>query len=153
VLGLHVKSVDVVEPTIVRLGDHRQSPRLEARATHLPLKNRVAHDTDAVRVGDGDRTLQDAALLEPRGAGHLPVAIEGEPGAKHGIATRTPARMHDGDPGAHWPPPDHELPGTRDESGVPHLDAGDIGDRIERPWHAADERVEAEVAGPGGLGG
>ena len=101
VLGLHVEAVDVVEQAVVGLGHDRQAPGLQARPRHLPLEDRVAHDADAVRVGDRDRALEEAALLEPRRPGHLAVAVEREPGAEHGIAARLAARVDDGDAGAH----------------------------------------------------
>ena len=55
---LHVKAVDVVQAAVVGLGHHRQPPRLQARPRDLPLEDRVAHDADAVGVGDRRSALR-----------------------------------------------------------------------------------------------
>src|SRR5262245_57880548 len=73
---LHMKAVDVVERSVPRLGDNRKSPRLKARTIHLPFEDGIANDANAVRVGDGDGSFEDAGLLKPRGPGHLAVAVE-----------------------------------------------------------------------------
>ncbi len=147
VLVLHVKAVDVVEGAVVGLRDHRQAPGLHPRPRDLPLQDRVAHHAHAVRVRDRDRAFQDAALLEPRRARHLAVAVEREPGTEDGIGTALAARMHDGHAGAHRTLPHHEGPVAGDERRVADFDARDIGDRVEGSGRAADERADAELSG------
>ena len=83
--GLNVKTVDVVEKTIPRFRHDRQRPRLKSLALllHLPGDHRIAHSADAVCVRDHDRTFDEARLFDPRGARHLAVSVQGEPGAEH----------------------------------------------------------------------
>jgi hypothetical protein len=148
VLRPHVEAVDVVQRPVVRLRDHRQPPRLEPGAAHLPPEHRVPHDAHAVRVRDRDRPLEDARLLQPGRPGHLAVAVEREPGAEHGVRAPLPAREHGGHAGAHRPAADHQPAAPADERRVPHLDAGHVGDRVERAGRAPDQRADAELARP-----
>src|SRR5690606_24936501 len=107
--------------------------------------DRVAHDADAVRVGDRDRTLEKTALLDPRRAGHLAVAVQREPPGEDRIGIRLSARVDDGDAGADGAPSHHELAFARDERRVADLDARDIGDGIAGARRAVER--DAEVAG------
>ena len=147
VLRLHVKAVDVVQPAVVGFGDDRQPPRLQDVATRdLPLNDRVAHDADAVRVGDRDRPLEQAALLDPGRAGHLAVAVQREPGGEHGIVVGPAARMDDRDAGANRTLADDELAAAGDQRRVSDLHPGDVGDRVERPCGAADRQLEITLS-------
>jgi hypothetical protein len=81
-----------------------------------------------VRAGGDDRALDLAALVDPRGAGHLAIAVEREPGAEHRrIEGAAAARQDRGDAGAHLPAIGEIL----DQGDLADGDAGDIGDRIE----------------------
>ena len=83
---LHVKSVDVVQRAVPRLGDDRQRPRLEeSQMLGGPLDRRVAHDADAMRIGDEYRTLEKARFLDPGRAGHLAVAVQRKPAGEHRV--------------------------------------------------------------------
>jgi hypothetical protein len=132
VLRLDVKAVDVVEPTIVGLGNNWQPPRLHSRFPDLPLQNRVAHDTNAVRVRDRNGSLEDAGLLKPRGPGHLAIPVQREPRTEDGIRVRLAARMNDGDARSDGPLANHELPTSGDQCGVTYLHTRYVGDRVER---------------------
>src|SRR6266436_8333724 len=83
VLWFDVESVDVVEPAVPCLGDDGQRPPI-ARGIGLavidaPLNDSVAHDADAVRVGDHHGAFEEAGLFHPGGAGHFAVAVERPP--------------------------------------------------------------------------
>ena len=93
-----------------------------------------------------DRPLEVAALLDPRRAGHLAVAVEREPRREHRIGVRLAARMHDGDAGANGALSDHQLAAAGDERRVSDLDAGDVGDRVERAGRPADRQLEVVLA-------
>ena len=54
--------------------------------------------------------------------------------------------MNDGDAGAHRPLADHQLAAAGDQRGVTDLDAGDVGDGIERPGGAADRQLEIALS-------
>jgi hypothetical protein len=59
VLLLHMEAVDVVQPTVIRLGDHREPPRLQHVAlADLPLDDRIADHPHSVGVRDGHRPLE-----------------------------------------------------------------------------------------------
>ena len=132
---------------VVGFGDDRQPPRLQrVLLRDLPLDDRVAHDADAVRVGDRDRTFEQPALLDPGRAGHLAVAVEREPRGEHRIGVGLAARMHDGHAGAHRALADDQLAAAGDQRGVADLDAGHVGDRIERPGGAANRQLEITLS-------
>ena len=58
-LGLHVESVDVVEASVVGLGNYRQPPWLQrVFLRDLPLDDPVADHANAVRVGNRDWSLE-----------------------------------------------------------------------------------------------
>ena len=42
---------------------------------HLPGDHRIADYTDTVSVGDHDRSIEKARLLDPMGARHFTVAV------------------------------------------------------------------------------
>jgi hypothetical protein len=146
VLRLHVKAVDVVEASIEGFGDDRKSPRLETWALHLPLKNRVAYDANAVRIRDGHGTLEESRLLQPCRAGHLAVAIQREPRTEHGIGVVLATRMDDGDASSHRSLSNDETTAARDERRLTDLHAGNVRDGVERTSRAAN--WNAEIARP-----
>src|SRR5207237_1390031 len=57
VFGLHVETIDVVEPAIPGFGNDRQRPPIAGRiglaVSYAPLDDRIAYDSNAVGVGDG----------------------------------------------------------------------------------------------------
>ena len=79
-LRRHVEAVDVVQASVIRLRHDRKPPGLQhVLARDFPADDRIAHHADAVRVGDRDWSLEIAALLDPRRAGHLAIAVQREP--------------------------------------------------------------------------
>ena len=75
-LRLHVKAVDVVEIAVIGLGSDRQAPIGHDAGLDQPLDRRIARKPAGMRVGDGDRRVQFATLLEPDRARHLAIAVE-----------------------------------------------------------------------------
>src|SRR5262249_59687117 len=104
---------------------------------------------DAVRVGDCDRSFEDAGFLEPGGPGHLAIAVEGEPGAEHRVRVLLAAGMDDGDAGANRSAADDELAAAGDERGVPDFDAAHIRDRVQWPGGSLDRNAKGAHAAPG----
>src|SRR6185503_1931464 len=148
VLRLDVKAVDVVEVAVVGFRDDRQQPRLRVLlALDRPLDRRVADDADAVRVGDEDRPLEKPGLFDPGRAGHLAVAVHREPAGEHLILRRLAARQDGGDAGTNRPAPDLQRPVAGDERGDADLDAGNVGNRVERPRRAVKRDAEIARAG------
>ena len=79
---------------VVGFRHDRKPPGLQSvLLTDFPLNDRVAHDAHAVRVGDRDGPFEQAALLDPRRAGHLAVAVQREPRGEHGIRIGLAARV------------------------------------------------------------
>ncbi len=117
-LGLDVKAVDVVQPPVPGFCDHGQRPPVVVRARtavrHPPLYDGIAHDADAVRIGDHHGPVEKARLLDPGGAGHLAIAVLREPGGEDRIGDRVRTARQDGrDAGAHGPAPDFQLARAR----------------------------------------
>ena len=116
VLRLDVEAVHVVQPAVGGLAHHRAGPGLkEGFVLDLPVDDGIAHDADAVGVGETDGTFQEAALLHPGGAGDLAVAVEGEPASANRVVVVFATRVDDGDAGADGL--------AADDGGITDLDA------------------------------
>ena len=104
VFGMDVKSIDVVEPAVPGFGDNRQRPpvafHVRRAVFDFPGDDGVAYYADAMRVGDHHGTVEEAGIVDPGGAGHFAVAVEGEPGGEDGVIAGFAARMNRGDAGA-----------------------------------------------------
>ncbi len=71
-LRAHMLPIDVGEDPIPGLSDDGEAPRLGRTATgprHVVGDERVAHDADAVRIGQRDRRGEHPRLHEPGQAG------------------------------------------------------------------------------------
>ena len=150
VLGLHVKTVDVVEPAIPCFRDDRQRPpvtrRIRLAVIEAPLNDRIANDSDAVRVGDHHGAFEKAGLFHPSRAGHFTVAVQRPPAGEDRIAHRIfSARKHGGHSRANRPLANLQLSFAGNERSVPDGYAGNIGDGVERPGCAV--KRDAEIAG------
>ena len=156
VFGMNVKSVDVVEPAVPGFGDNRQRPpvafHIRRAVFYFPGDDGVADDADAVRVGDHHGSVEEAGIVDPGGAGHFAVAVEGEPGGEDGVVTGLAAGMDGGDAGADGTFADYEFAAAGDERGVADFDALDVCDRVVGAGGAVER--DAEIAGARlGLGG
>src|ERR1700682_2975376 len=116
-LRADVAAIDVVEVAVPSLRAHRQQP--------LPRKHRVdpVHPTDHTRVAgtdrvgvrQDDRKVERTRFLDPRGAGHLAVAVERIPTGGAGLADAiASARQYRGDYGAHRALSGDQRPDTAD---------------------------------------
>ena len=129
VLVLHVEAVHVVEVAVVGLGHDRQAPPIPGSVRRAvgdaPFDHGVAHDADAVGVGQHDRAFEKAALLDPGHAGHLAVAVEAEPTGENRMIQRAflAARQDRGDARADRTDADFQLAFALDQRGEAHLDA------------------------------
>ncbi len=141
-LRLHVKAVDVVEATIVGLGDDGETPGLHVRSLNEPLKDRVPHHAYTVRIRYGDRPLEQSRFLQPGGTSHLTVAVEREPGAEHRIGARLAAWMHHRNPRAHRTLAHHQSPLSVDERRVAYLHPRNVRDGIQWTRHTADQGTD-----------
>src|SRR2546427_6968053 len=110
----------------------------------LPIY-RVPHHAHRVRVRDHHGAPQEARFLEPGGTGHFAVAVEREPAREDRIARALAARQDGGDAGTNRSLPDHQLAASRDERRVSDLDAGDVGDGVERARRTVERNPQ--VAG------
>src|SRR5688572_17264375 len=103
---LHVEAVDVTEPAIPGFRHDRQRPLdvglNPAGALPLPGNHRVTRHADAVRIREHNRTFEKTRFLNPRGAGHLAVAVECKHSGKYRRGTKCFAtRKYCRDAGAH----------------------------------------------------
>ena len=114
-------------------------------AFDLPGDDGVADHADAVRVGDHHRAVEEAGVVDPGGAGHFAVAVEGEPGGEDGVVGSLAAGMNGGDAGADGAFADYEFAVAGDQRGVADLDAFDVGDGVVGAGSAVEG--DAEIAG------
>jgi hypothetical protein len=151
VFGVDVESVDVVEIAVPGFGDDRERPpvafHVRRAGLDLPGDDGIANDADAVGVGDHDGSVEESGVVNPGGAGHLAVAVEGEPGGEDGVVGSFSARMDGSDAGADRAFADHELAAARDERGVADFDSFNVGDGVVGPGSAVEGDAEAAGAG------
>jgi hypothetical protein len=153
VLRSHMEAVDVIELAVPGLGHYGQRPPVTARVRrarpHAPCDRRVAHDADAVRIGEQDGPFERPGFLEPCGAGHLAVAIQREPAAEHGnVEAHTSAGQDRGHACTHLSSAREVL----DERHVAYGDAGDVGDRVPGAGCTLERNPEVTGTGLGGTG-
>ena len=86
ILGFHVESVDVIQIAVPGLGHNWQGPRIPVLVRPMmfqtPGDHRITNDADAVRIRDHHGALEKTRLFDPGRAGHLAVAVLGEPSGK-----------------------------------------------------------------------
>ena len=75
-----------------------------------------------------------------------PLPLSVNHAANTGIGVGLAARMNHRHAGAHGPLADDQLAAAGDQRRVAHLDAGHVGDRIERPGGAADRQLEIALS-------
>src|SRR5207245_473826 len=76
-LLLDVKAIAIVEVAIPGLRYHRHRPGLkELVVLDLPSNDFISDHADTVRIGNHDRTFQEARLVHPGGPGHFAIAVE-----------------------------------------------------------------------------
>ena len=156
VFGLHVESVDVVEIAVPGFGDYGQRPPV---AFHVGLPCLTFQAMTASRTTPTlcvlvimHGSVEEAGIVNPGGAGHFAVAVEGEPGGENGVVAGLAAGMNGGDAGAHRAFADYEFAFTGDQRGVADLDAFYVGDGVVGAGSAVEGN--SEIAGAGlGLGG
>ena len=152
-LARDVKAVDVVEVAVVGLGDDRQCPedvrlvrqRLEVAVLDLPFDDRVAHDADGVRVGQHDRPLEKAGLVIQVVPVISPLPFSECQPAKTGSYLRPRGRMAV-TPVRRAPCRRCSVPSPLISVDVPDFDAGDIGDRVQRPGRAVERNPQVARA-------
>src|SRR5690348_9579409 len=120
---------------------------------HLPLQDRIADDAHRMRVRDCNRALEEPRFLEPGGASHLTVAVEGEPGAHHWIGIVLAARVNDRDTRPHGTLAYYERAAAGNECRVADLDSRDVCNRVESASSAADLSGDSQIARSGLRGG
>ena len=111
----------------------------------LPVDHGVAHDADAVGVGDHHRAVEKSGFLDPCGAGHLAIAIFGEPSGKDRIHGALPARENRRHARADRPNANLQFSFAGNQRAIADFDALHIGDGIERARRAF--KWHAEIAG------
>src|SRR6185437_15831685 len=132
VLLVHVMTVDVVQVAVPGLRGDGKQPHIGELGVSLvhPGDDPGVRDTDGVGVGDGDRALHGARLLDPGNAGHLPVAVQAEEAGRQRVARVALAPRVDGrDAGADVV--------VLDEGLVADFDPGDVGNGVVRAGGAA----------------
>src|SRR5258708_7258793 len=98
-------------------------------------------------VGDHDGAVEEAGVFEPGCAGHLSVAVKGEPGAEDGVVGVLSTRMNGGDAGADGALSYFEFAAAGGERGVSYFYAFDVGDGVVLAGRAVEG--DSQVAGSG----
>ncbi len=130
VLGLHVKTVNVVEPTVPGFSDNRQRPPITCRVGlavgNAPLNHGVANDADTVSVGDHDGTFEETRFFNPCGAGHFTISVLGKPTCEDSVVHGIFSPRKDGcDASSNRALADLELSFSRNQSSVADKDAAE----------------------------
>src|ERR1700741_1052456 len=134
-LRLYVKPIDVVQPAVPRLRDDRQRPPIVVRpdfaVRDCPLDNRVAHDADAVCVGDHHGSDQKTGFFDPGGSSHFSLSMERPPACEQaGVAHILSARENCSNSRTHWPLANLELAFTGNERAVAYRHSGHVSDGV-----------------------
>ena len=141
-LGPHMHPVDVGKPAVPRFAYDRKHP--VRGAVGLPeagviVDHGVAHDAEAVRVGQGDGRGEQARFLDPVAAGKLAVPVQAEHTGIHGVFHDIPGGEDNGD--ARTGDAFDGAGPVLDDGGMPHAHALDVGDGIVFPaGESADAR-------------
>ena len=151
VLGADVAADGVVQPGVVALADQRDhhvvlAADLGPLLGH-PLDRGVRDLADRHGVGEQDRRLQEAPLLDLRDPRDLAGAVQDEAAGDHPALEDVGVGDDGGDAGAHGALADLQRAVADDQRRVSDLDAGDVGDGVRfADREAADG--EAELAEP-----
>src|SRR5215813_8175005 len=150
VLRFDMKSVYVVQLPIPGFRHNRQGPPvsrfIRGAMFYSPGNRCIPYDTNAVRVRDEHRSLEESGFVNPGGSCHLPVAVEGEPAGEyviHGILSARKDRCYTRSNGTHA---NLQFAFSGDQRSVPNLDAFHIGEGVQRSWSAVE--WYAQIAGP-----
>ena len=136
---LHVKTVDIVQPTIPGFRHNRKRPPIVVGpilpVRHTPLNRGISHDSYAVRVRNHHRADKKSRLLDPGRTGHFAIAVQRPPTGKDRIVDGVfAARQNRGDARSHRPLADHQLAFSRNECRMADGYAGNVSDGVERSW-------------------
>ena len=132
VRGFHMKSVNVVQKSVIGFRHHRQRPRILAAEAALdaPGNHRVTHCPHAVRVGDHHRAFQKSGFFHPGGACHFAITIFGEPSGEDRVLRTASAGQYGSDSRADRSLPDDQLAFAGDQSAMADFHARHVGDGV-----------------------
>src|SRR5579864_3329950 len=130
VFRLHVETIDVVQVAIPSFRNNWKRPPVldwnRGSVFQLPVDNGVAHNAHAVRIGDHHGAVKKAGFLDPCGAGHLAVAVLGEPSCKYGIHGGFASGENCCDTGTNRSDAHLQLSFAADQGAIPDLDSFDV---------------------------
>jgi hypothetical protein len=71
-----MKTVDVVQPAVVGLGDYGKRKRApQQRVLRFPVDNGVPNCANAMGIGNCHRAIHESGFLKPGGASHFAIAV------------------------------------------------------------------------------
>ncbi len=136
VLRFYVEAVDVVQPSVPGLGHYGKGPPVVIGADFLvrdnPLNHGVADDADAMGVRNHHGADQKTGLLDPGGAGHFAISVQGPPPGHRGVVKVFSTRKNRGNAGTDRAFSDDKLSFAGNQRSVADENAGNIGDCILR---------------------
>jgi hypothetical protein len=112
----------------------------------MSLSGRVAHDADAARVGDENRSLDQPALIHPVCAGHVAITVARKVSGEHGVAIVLSPWKDGRDSGAYRPFADDQLALSRDQRLESNFNSRHVSDGIHRPRGPVERH--AQIARP-----
>ena len=131
----NVASVNIIEEAVPSLSDDGERGPAErlligmVATVHPPLNGGMGDLSDAVSIGQQDWLFEEPRFVDPFGAGHLAVSIQGCPGGEDWTVMRAGGEdgRHSGSDGAF---PDFECAGALDHRCVSDPDASDVGNGV-----------------------
>src|SRR5262249_2321810 len=100
----------------------------------FPCDHRIAHDSHAVSVCDHHRPVKQARIFHPGGAGHLAVAVFGEPASENSFSRIPAPRKNCSDPGADWTHTNLQSSRiTGNQGSLPDFDSLYVGNGVVAP--------------------
>ena len=119
---------------------------------YAPCNHSVTHYSDTVCVGDHNRAVQETGLLHPCSAGHLAVAVQGEPSGEDGIFGILAARQDGSHAGTHGADTYFQRPVAGNQGCMADLHSLHVCDGVQRARRTV--KRDAQIARPRfGLGG
>src|ERR1041385_4114625 len=145
----YIKTVDVVEEAVVCFGNNWISiPEvfLIPMLVDKPFENGIAHNANAIGIGDHDRCFEKSRFGNPRCARHFAIAIETVPISINGIIRFTAGKSCSY-AGSYRSFANHVFALAGDDGGVTHFHTSHVGDCVILSWYSFEGDAEFACAG------
>ena len=130
-----MKTINVIQESIVRFGNYRQAPTVARNGQTAissllaPGYESISYNTNTVGVGYRDWAFQKAGFLNPSCTSHFAIPVKGIPVSEYWIIFLFPWK-DDGHTGSNRTPPYFQVPPARYEGGMASFNSFNICDGI-----------------------